>query len=99
MHFFTKSLLQWHCENPRPLPWSGQKRDPYSIWLSEIIMQQTRIEQGTSYYLKFIEKFPTVQQLAKAKIDDVMRLWEGLGYYTRARNLHKAANHIVKNFG
>ena len=90
-------MLQWHHENPRPLPWSGEIRDPYSIWLSEIIMQQTRIEQGTSYYLRFINKYPTVFHLADASLDEVMSMWEGLGYYTRARNLHKAARYIVEN--
>src|SRR5688572_10385929 len=93
---FAKILLKWHKENPRPLPWSDGKRDPYHIWLSEIIMQQTRIEQGTSYYLKFIEKYPTVQDLASAPIDQVMMHREGLGYYTRARNLHKSARQIVE---
>lgn len=95
MHFFTKSLLQWHAENPRPLPWSNEKRDPYSIWLSEVIMQQTRIEQGASYYLRFIKKYPTVSDLANASHDEVMQSWEGLGYYTRARNLHKAAKYVT----
>ena len=97
MQWFTKNLLKWHRENPRPLPWSNGSRNPYHIWLSEIIMQQTRVEQGTSYYLRFVEKYPTVRDLSDAPLDDIMQLWEGLGYYTRARNLHKAAKYIVAN--
>lgn len=92
--FFRKKLLQWANENPRPLPWKGEK-NPYKIWLSEIILQQTRVEQGKSYYLKFCRVYPTVQDLAKAPEDEVLKHWEGLGYYTRARNLHKAAQSIV----
>jgi len=96
-HFFTRALLQWHHDNPRPLPWSGESPDPYRIWLSEIIMQQTRIEQGTIYYLRFVESFPTIKSLSEASPDEVMRLWQGLGYYTRARNLHKTAKYIVQH--
>ncbi|MBK9982910.1 MAG: A/G-specific adenine glycosylase [Saprospiraceae bacterium] len=96
-NFFARTLLKWHRDNPRPLPWATTNPDPYHIWLSEIIMQQTRIEQGTAYYLRFVNKFPTVDSLASASTDQVMRLWQGLGYYTRARNLHKAAKHIVEN--
>lgn len=95
VRYFAKNIIQWHHDNPRPLPWTGGVRNPYSIWLSEIIMQQTRIEQGASYYLKFINAYPTVNDLANASYDDVMKLWQGLGYYTRARNLHKAAQHIA----
>ena len=94
---FTRTLLRWHRQNPRPLPWPEGKRDPYSIWLSEIIMQQTRIEQGAAYYLKFVAHYPNIHSLANAEIDDVLRHWEGLGYYTRARNLHKAALHVTSN--
>jgi len=97
LQFFTRNLIRWHNHNPRPLPWSDGSCDPYRIWLSEIIMQQTRIEQGTSYYLGFINKYPNVQGLASASIDDVLRMWEGLGYYTRARNMHKAAVYIARN--
>ncbi|HUR31818.1 MAG TPA: A/G-specific adenine glycosylase [Saprospiraceae bacterium] len=97
MQWFTKVLLKWHRDNPRPLPWSNGSRNPYHIWLSEIIMQQTRIEQGTSYYLRFIKRYPTVFDLARASQDEVMQMWEGLGYYTRARNLHKAAKFIAEN--
>ena len=87
---FTKNLLAWHRANPRELPWKNDK-DAYSIWLSEIIMQQTRVEYGSQYYLKFKELFPTVKHLAKADLQDVMKAWEGLGYYSRARNLHHTA--------
>src|SRR6187402_176170 len=94
--FFTKQLLQWHKSNPRPLPWDNGPRDPYHIWISEIIMQQTRIEQGTPFYLKFIHRFPDIYVLANASADEVLRQWQGLGYYSRARNLHKAAKFIVE---
>ncbi|MEM1325298.1 MAG: A/G-specific adenine glycosylase [Bacteroidota bacterium] len=90
---FSERLLDWHKENPRPLPWKVRK-DAYAIWLSEIILQQTRVEQGTSYYLKFVEHFPTIQDLAAASQDEVFKLWEGLGYYSRARNLHVTAQFI-----
>ncbi len=93
--FFAKQILQWQINNPRPLPWDNGPRDPYHIWISEIIMQQTRIEQGAPYYLKFISRFPTVQSLAAASSDEVIRYWQGLGYYTRARNVHKAARYII----
>jgi len=91
---FPKKLLKWYEKNPRYLPWK-KTRDPYKIWLSEIIMQQTRVEQGTPYYEKLIKLFPTITHLANASEDEVMRAWQGLGYYTRARNLHAAANQIV----
>lgn len=93
--FFAKQVLHWHAINPRPLPWDGGPRDPYHIWISEIIMQQTRIEQGAAYYLNFIKRFPSVLALADAPLDEVIRAWQGLGYYSRARNIHKAATHIV----
>jgi A/G-specific adenine glycosylase len=93
--FFAKQVLQWHATNPRPLPWDGGPRDPYHIWISEIIMQQTRIEQGAAYYLRFVNLFPSVRALADAHPDEVIRAWQGLGYYSRARNIHKAATHIV----
>lgn len=93
---FLKGLLQWNKVNPRPMPWHGEK-NPYKIWISEIILQQTRVAQGTPYYLKFIKKFPTIKALAKAKEDQVLKQWEGLGYYSRARNLHKAAKLVVND--
>jgi A/G-specific adenine glycosylase len=94
--FFTTTLLHWHDAHPRSMPWSGEK-NPYRIWLSEIILQQTRVEQGLPYYQKFIETYPTVETLAAAPEDAVMRLWQGLGYYSRARNLHEAAKHVANN--
>jgi len=92
--FFTKNLLDWFDKNDRPLPWKGEK-NPYYIWLSEIILQQTRVEQGLPYFEKFKSTFPTVFDLAKAPSDQVMKLWEGLGYYSRARNLHFTAKFIA----
>ena len=87
-------LLTWYQQNGRDLPWRRTK-DPYKIWLSEIILQQTRVEQGMDYYLRFTEAFPTVERLASAEEDEVMRLWQGLGYYSRARNLHEAARQVA----
>jgi A/G-specific adenine glycosylase len=95
--FFTQQLLKWHADHPRPLPWTGGPRDPYHIWISEVIMQQTRIEQGAPYYHRFISLFPSVESLAATSIDDVLFAWQGLGYYTRARNLHKAATYMVNH--
>ena len=90
-------LINWYNKNKRDLPWRNTN-DPYLIWLSEIILQQTRIEQGLSYYQKFAENYPDVASLAKTKEDDVLKLWQGLGYYSRARNLHKAAKQIITEF-
>jgi len=90
---FSKKLLSWYRDNTRPLPWK-EDRDPYKIWISEIILQQTRVEQGTPYYLRFIEAFPDLESLARATEDQVLKLWEGLGYYSRARNLHFTAKYI-----
>ncbi len=92
--FFQKNLLSWHAGHRRPMPWKGE-RDPYKIWLSEIILQQTRVEQGLPYYEKFVAAYPAVEQLAAAPLDQVLKLWEGLGYYSRARNLHSTAQHIA----
>lgn len=92
---FTNVLLRWFDENRRDLPWR-QTRDPYAIWLSEIILQQTRIQQGWAYWERFMKRFPTVDLLAEASEDEVLRLWQGLGYYSRARNLHTAAQQIVE---
>lgn len=92
---FTRKLLQWNKEsNTRSMPWKGEK-DPYRIWLSEIILQQTRVEQGLAYYHKFIETFPTVQQLADAPEKEVFKCWEGLGYYSRCKNLIATAKKIA----
>lgn len=96
--FFREKILFWHLEiNERHHPWSEDK-DPYKIWLSEIIMQQTRIEQGLPYYLKFIEKYPTIFDLAAAQNEEVFLLWQGLGYYNRCKNLLETARFIVHNF-
>ena len=91
-------LLTWYQQNGRDLPWRRTK-DPYKIWLSEIILQQTRVEQGMDYYLRFTETYPKVELLASADEDEVMRLWQGLGYYSRARNLHEAARQVVSMGG
>ena len=91
---FAETLLRWYGENGRDLPWR-RTRDPYAIWLSEIILQQTRIAQGMAYWERFMARFPSVNDLAAASEDEVLRLWEGLGYYSRARNLHTAAKQIV----
>ena len=93
-HPFTITILRWFSENRRNLPWR-ETNDPYAIWLSEIILQQTRIQQGTAYWERFMQKFPTVESLASASEDEVLRQWQGLGYYSRARNLHTAAKQIV----
>ena len=91
---FCNLLEAWYLSVNRDLPWRKTK-DPYSVWLSEIILQQTRVAQGTSYYLRFIENFPTVFDLANAEEEKVLKLWQGLGYYSRARNLHYSAKYIV----
>jgi A/G-specific adenine glycosylase len=90
------NLLAWYDANKRDLPWRNIQ-DPYKIWLSEVILQQTRVNQGWEYYLRFIKKYPTVAALASAPEHDVLKLWQGLGYYSRARNLHTAAQSIVKD--
>ena len=90
---FQKTLISWYSIAKRDLPWRNTK-DPYKIWLSEIILQQTRIEQGMPYYNRFVEHYPTVGDLAKADQQEVLKLWEGLGYYSRARNLHATAIYI-----
>lgn len=92
---FSEKIVEWYHENKRALPWRDTK-DPYYIWLSEIILQQTRVNQGLPYYLRFIEKYPNVHLLAAAAEDEVLRLWQGLGYYSRARNLHKCAKTVVE---
>ncbi len=91
---FAQKILIWYAANKRALPWRDT-RNPYKIWLSEIILQQTRVVQGTPYYLKFIADFPTVHDLANASEERVLKLWQGLGYYSRARNLHAAAKTVV----
>ncbi|MDR0263057.1 MAG: A/G-specific adenine glycosylase [Sphingobacterium sp.] len=92
---FSEELQAWYQQNKRDLPWRETK-DPYKIWLSEIILQQTRVEQGLPYYLRFVERFKTVVDFANAQEDDILHLWQGLGYYSRGRNMHKAAK-IVRD--
>jgi A/G-specific adenine glycosylase len=91
---FALTLLRWFRENGRDLPWR-QTKDPYAIWLSEIILQQTQVKQGWAYWERFMRRWPTVEQLAEASEDEVLREWQGLGYYSRARNLHYAAKQVV----
>ena len=91
---FANTIISWFRENGRALPWRETK-DPYAIWLSEIILQQTRIAQGWEYWERFMRQYPTVEKLAAASEDEVLKLWQGLGYYSRARNLHAAAKQIV----
>jgi A/G-specific adenine glycosylase len=93
--YFSKQIVSWYHKNKRSLPWRKTK-DPYKIWLSEIILQQTKIKQGLPYYKKFIISFPTIHDLANASENKVLNLWQGLGYYTRARNLHLTAKEISK---
>ena len=93
----TENLLKWYDENKRGLPWR-HVHDPYAVWISEIMAQQTRIGYMIDYYERFMSRFPTVQSLAESCEDDVLKAWEGLGYYTRARNLKKAAQMIVTDF-
>lgn len=95
---FAKKIIGWYDENARVLPWR-QTDNPYYIWLSEIILQQTRIEQGREYYDHFVTHYPTVRSLAAASEEKVLKSWQGLGYYSRARNLHKAAQYIVDELG
>jgi len=95
---FADTLLAWYEENRRSLPWRGET-DPYRIWVSEIILQQTRVQQGWDYYLRFIETFPDVGALARAPEEQVLRVWQGLGYYSRARNMHAAAQQIMTDHG
>jgi A/G-specific adenine glycosylase len=93
---FSNILRAWYSDNKRELPWRATK-NPYEIWLSEVILQQTQVQQGLPYYSRFIAEFPTINELAEASEEDVLRLWQGLGYYSRARNLHTTAKTIVKD--
>ena len=90
---FSNQLIYWYLQKNRDLPWRKSK-NPYFIWLSEIMLQQTRVNQGLAYYLTFTKEFPTVSDLANASESKVLKLWQGLGYYSRARNLHFSANYI-----
>ena len=93
---FYSHLYRWYDSHHRILPWR-ETEDPYCIWLSEVILQQTRVAQGLDYYLRFVSRWPTVEALAAADEAEVLREWQGLGYYSRARNLHKAATRRVKS--
>ncbi len=95
---FANVIIKWYEQNKRDLPWRNTT-DPYRIWISEIILQQTQVAQGYDYYLRFIKRFPNVHELASAEETEVLRLWQGLGYYSRARNLHAAAKQIIANGG
>lgn len=97
MNIFSEKLIAWYAENKRELPWRDTT-DPYIIWISEIILQQTRVVQGYDYFLRFIHRFPNVTALAEAPEDEVMKCWQGLGYYSRARNLHAAAKSMNGTF-
>lgn len=97
LKYISNNLTNWYQANKRDLPWRDIS-DPYRIWISEIILQQTRVNQGLSYYNRFIERFPTIAVLSEAEEDTVLKYWQGLGYYTRARNLHKAATQIMTDF-
>lgn len=91
---FSRDIVQWYHAHKRDLPWR-QTQDPYIIWLSEIILQQTRVDQGLPYFYRFVERFPTVRSFAEASEDEILRLWQGLGYYSRARNMHHAAKTVM----
>jgi A/G-specific adenine glycosylase len=93
----SEFLIEWYQKNKRPLPWR-ETRDPYKIWLSEVILQQTRVAQGTDYYNRFLIAFPDIQSLATADEQEVLKLWQGLGYYSRARNMHHTAKEIVEKY-
>ncbi len=95
---FQKNLLAWYREANRPLPWR-RTRDPYAIWISEILLQQTRVNTAIGYYERFLDRFPTLMDLAEAPIEAILQVWEGLGYYGRARNLHRAARILREQFG
>lgn len=96
-NIFSDTIIAWYQQNKRDLPWRDID-NAYYIWLSEVILQQTRVAQGMDYYLRFIQTFPTVRSLAEASEDDVLKLWQGLGYYSRARNLHKAAQQVMQQY-
>ncbi len=96
--WFSRKLLPWYRDHHRPLPWRGTS-DPYRVWLSEVILQQTRVDQGRAYWERFVERWPTVKALAAANEDEVLKLWQGLGYYSRARNLLVAAGQVMREHG
>ena len=94
---FNRAILSWYVANKRNLPWRETK-DPYKIWVSEIILQQTRVMQGLGYYNKFIKSYPNVSMLAVAKENDILKIWQGLGYYSRARNMHVTAKEVCEKY-
>ena len=98
MNDIQDTLINWYEGSHRDLPWRHQPT-PYQVWLSEVILQQTRVSQGRDYYLRFIERWPTVADLAQASEEEVLKQWQGLGYYSRARNLHKCAKQVVEQHG
>ncbi|MBI1750221.1 MAG: A/G-specific adenine glycosylase [Acidobacteria bacterium] len=95
---FRTRLLAWYARHKRAMPWRGT-RDAYRVWVSEIMLQQTRVAAVEPYYRRFVQKFPTARALARARSEEVLKLWAGLGYYSRARNLHRAAREIVAKHG
>jgi A/G-specific adenine glycosylase len=94
----VEALLQWFAVSQRPLPWRG-RYDPYAVWISEIMLQQTQMERGVAYFERWMRKYPTIAHVARAPLDDILKTWEGLGYYNRARNLHKAARRVMEHHG
>lgn len=98
MNIINDTLINWYEQYRRDLPWRHNP-SPYQVWLSEVILQQTRVSQGMDYYLRFIERWPTVETLAQATEEDVLKMWQGLGYYSRARNLHHCARQVVEQYG
>ena len=94
----AKALLEWFAQHKRPLPWRV-RYTPYEIWISEVMLQQTQMERGVSYFLRWMERFPDVRSVAEAPEEEILRYWEGLGYYRRARFLHQAAKAVVERFG
>ena len=97
MNFIQDTLINWYEENHRDLPWRNNP-SPYEVWISEVILQQTRVNQGMDYYLHFTKKWPTVNDLAQASEEEVLKMWQGLGYYSRARNLHHCAKQVVEQY-
>jgi A/G-specific adenine glycosylase len=97
MKYFSSKILMWYDKNKRDLPWR-ETEDPYKIWISEIVLQQTRVNQGLPYYVAFVNRFPNIQSLANASEQEVLKLWQGLGYYSRARNMHSAAKEMVEKY-
>lgn len=97
MNLLHDTLINWYAENHRDLPWRHSPT-PYQVWLSEVILQQTRVSQGYDYYLRFVERWPSVADLAQATEEEVLKMWQGLGYYSRARNLHQCAKQVVEQY-